>query len=164
VVEPWPLFLIGSGILVLSGIILSAGMKFYLMTQRIIFTSALVGSVILIVVLATGSNADFIVSFNQLMGPILEVDEPYQAIIASGKENGWAWDGTTDWEQTWLVSNWPFLPLVGAAFSIAIGGEVNRRRGEIGRALPDLWHAGRGLRSHPSLGHHDLAGHQRVRL
>jgi amino acid transporter len=66
VVEPWPLFLIGSGILVLSGIILSAGMKFYLMTQRIIFTSALVGSVILIVVLATGSNADFIVSFNQL--------------------------------------------------------------------------------------------------
>lgn len=124
VVEPWPLFLIGSGILVLSGIILSAGMKFYLMTQRIIFTSALVGSVILIVVLATGSNADFIVSFNQLMGPILEVDEPYQAIIASGKENGWGWDGTTDWEQTWLVSNWPFLPLVGAAFSIAIGGEV----------------------------------------
>jgi amino acid transporter len=52
------------------------------------------------------------------------VDEPYQAIIASGKEAGWAWDGETDWKQTWLVSNWPFLPLIGSAFSIAIGGEI----------------------------------------
>jgi amino acid transporter len=124
VIEPWPMFLIGSGILILSGIILSAGMKFYLMTQRIIFSSAVIGSLILIGVLLSGSNADFIASFNQLMGRILEVEEPYQAIIASGKENGWAWDGSIDWEQTWLVSNWPFLPLVGAAFSIAIGGEV----------------------------------------
>jgi amino acid transporter len=118
------MFLIGSGILVLSGIILSAGMKFYLLTQRIIFTTAILGSVLLIVVLASGSNAEFVANFNNLMASILEVEEPYQAIIASGRENGWAWDGETDWTQTWLVSNWPFLPLVGAAFSIAIGGEV----------------------------------------
>lgn len=58
------------------------------------------------------------------MGPILGIDQPYQAIIASGRENGWAWDGGIDWRQTWLISNWPFLPLVGAAFSIAIGGEI----------------------------------------
>jgi amino acid transporter len=124
VVEPWPLFIIGSLILILSGVILSAGMKFYLLTQRIIFTTALLGSVLLIIVLATGSNAEFVANFNAIMGPTLGVDQPYQAIIASGRENGWAWDGETDWVQTWLVSNWPFLPLVGAAFSIAIGGEV----------------------------------------
>jgi len=124
VMEPWPLFVIGSLILAASGLILSAGMKFYLATQRIILTAALIGSVILIVVLSGGTNEEFIVSFNSLMGPILGTENPYQAIIASGKENGWAWDGSSDLEQTWLVSNWPFLPLIGAAFSIAIGGEV----------------------------------------
>lgn len=124
VVEPWPMFIIGSSILILSGIILSTGMRFFLTVQRITFSLALLGSALLIIVLAMGSNEAFIVSFNELMTPVLETEEPYQAIIASGKENGWNWDGTTDWKQTWLVSNWPFLPLVGAAFSIAIGGEV----------------------------------------
>ncbi len=124
VVEPWPMFIIGSAFLVASGVILSSGMRFYLTTQRYIFSLAVLGSIMLIVVLATGSNEQFIANFNALMGPILETDEPYQAIIASGKENGWAWDGNIDWKQTWLVSNWPFLPLVGAAFSIAIGGEI----------------------------------------
>jgi len=124
VVEPWPMFLIGSAILVLSGLILSAGMKFYLLTQKIVFTTALLGSALLIIVLLSGSHDQFVANFNHLMGPILNVDQPYQAIIASGKENGWAWDGSINWRQTWLVSNWPFLPLIGAAFSIAIGGEI----------------------------------------
>lgn len=124
VLEPWPTFLIGSAILVLSGTILSSGMRFYLATQRYVLTAALIGSVVLIVVLSGSSNEEFIANFNSLMGPILETENPYEAIIASGKENGWGWDGSTDWTQTWLVSNWPFLPLIGAAFSIAIGGEV----------------------------------------
>ena len=124
VVEPWPVFLIGSAILILSGVILSSGMKFYLATQKIVFTLAMLGSVLLIVVLMNGSNAELVANFDALMGPILDVDQPYAAIIASGRENGWAWDGTIDWKQTVLVSNWPFLPLVGAAFSIAIGGEI----------------------------------------
>lgn len=124
VVSPWPMFLIGSGILILSGIILSSGMRFYLTVQKWVFGIAVLGSVMLIFTLLPYSNADFIASFNALMGPILSVENPYQAIIASGREAGWAWDGETDWTQTWLVSNWPFLPLVGAAFSIAIGGEI----------------------------------------
>lgn len=124
VVEPWPLFLIGSTILALSGLILSAGMKFYLMTQKIVFSAALLGSVLLIVVLLGGSNAEFVAKFDALMGPILGVEGAYQAIIDSGRAEGWNWTGETDWTQTWLVSNWPFLPLVGAAFSIAIGGEI----------------------------------------
>ena len=124
VVSPWPMFLIGSGILILSGVILSSGMRFYLMVQKWIFTIAVLGSVMLIFTLLPYSNADFIASFNALMGPILSVENPYTEIISSGREAGWAWDGKTDWTQTWLVSNWPFLPLVGAAFSIAIGGEI----------------------------------------
>ena len=124
VVEPWPMFIIGSAILILSGIILSSGMRFYLATQRYVFSAAVIGSILLIVFLMGGTNEEFIAKFNTLMAPILETEKPYEAIIASGKENGWSWDGTTDWTQTWLVSNWPFLPLIGSAFSIAIGGEV----------------------------------------
>lgn len=126
VVEPWPMFLIGSAILILSGLVLAAGMRFYLKSQKIIFTAAMIGSLVLILALIPYSNEEFIASFNALMSPILGVDDPYHAVIASGRENGWgaAWDGTTDWAQTWLVSNWPFLPLIGSAFSIAIGGEI----------------------------------------
>ena len=124
IVEPWPLFLIGSGFLVLSGIILSMGMRFYLTTQKFVFSAALLGSLLLIVVLLGGSNEEFIANFNSTMTPILGVDQPYQAILDTAKAEGWGWTGEIDWKQTWLVSNWPFLPLVGAAFSIAIGGEI----------------------------------------
>lgn len=124
ILEPWPLFIIGSIILALSGTILSSGMRFYLTTQRFVLSAAILGSLLLIIVLSGATNEEFIANFNALMAPILETEEPYQAIIASGIEAGWGWDGNIDWTQTWLVSNWPFLPLIGAAFSIAIGGEV----------------------------------------
>ncbi len=126
VLEPWPMFLIGSAILILSGVVLASGMRFYLTTQKIVITCALIGSGILIVTLLPYSNADFIASFNTIIGPTLGEGGSYDAVIASGREQGWGagWDGETDWKQTWLVSNWPFLPLIGSAFSIAIGGEV----------------------------------------
>ena len=124
VVSPWPMFLIGSGILILSGLILSMGMRFYLTIQKVVFSAAILGSLVLIVALLPYSNADFIASFNTLMAPILSVESPYEEIIKTGREAGWAWDGQTDWTQTWLVSNWPFLPLIGSAFSIAIAGEI----------------------------------------
>ncbi len=123
VLKPWPMFLIGSGILILSGIILSVGMKFFLTVNKWIFILALASTVFLIVILAMGSNEQFVANFNSVMGPVMNVDEPYQKIIQSGIEAGWANTGK-NLESTWLVSNWPFLPLVGAAFSIAIGGEI----------------------------------------
>ena len=126
ILEPWPMFLIGSAILILSGVVLGAGMRFYLNTQKFVISAALIGSAILIFVLLPYSNADFIASFNAIIGPTLGEGGSYEAVIASGREQGWGagWDGTTDWRQTWLVANWPFLPLIGSAFSIAIGGEV----------------------------------------
>lgn len=126
VVEPWPTFIIGSGILILSGAMLATGMKFYLTVQKVVFTGALIGSLILIAALIPYSHADFVASFNAIIGPTLGEGGSYDAVIASGREQGWGegWDGGTDWQKTWLVSNWPFLPLIGAAFSIAIGGEI----------------------------------------
>jgi basic amino acid/polyamine antiporter, APA family len=75
------------------------------------------------VVLALSSRQQFVTNLNELIGPSLNVPDPYNAIIASGKEKGWGEPGFDLW-QTMLLSNWPFLPLIGAAFSIAIGGEI----------------------------------------
>jgi amino acid transporter len=77
----------------------------------------------LIAVLALATREQFVTNLNELVGPSLGVPDAYNAIIASGKEKGWGEAGFDLW-QTLLVSNWPFLPLIGAAFSIAIGGEI----------------------------------------
>ena len=121
--QPWATFLIGAAILVLSGIILSFGMRFYLMLNKWVFILAMASTVLLIVVLAMSSREQFVTNLNELVGPGMGIADPYNAIIASGKEKGWGEAGTDLW-QTLLVSNWAFLPLIGAAFSIAIGGEI----------------------------------------
>jgi basic amino acid/polyamine antiporter, APA family len=123
VAEPWPMFLIGSGILILSGIIIASGMKRYLLSQKIVFTLAMLGSLLLIIVMLSGSHEQFVSNFNALMAPIIGVDDPYNAIISSAAANGWTTEGA-DWSTTIKLSNWSFLPLLGAAFSISIAGEI----------------------------------------
>jgi len=121
--EPWATFLIGAAILVISQIVLSYGMRFYLTLNKWVFILAMASSALLLITLAMYTREDFVSHLNKLVGPALGVPDAYNAIIASGKENGWGGGDATVW-QTILVSNWPFLPLVGAAFSIAIGGEI----------------------------------------
>ena len=121
--QPWATFLIGAAILILSGVILSFGMRFYLVLNKWVFILAMASTVLLIVVLAMSTREQFVANLNELVGPAMGIADPYNAIIASGKEKGWGEAGTNLW-QTLLVSNWAFLPLIGAAFSIAIGGEI----------------------------------------
>jgi amino acid transporter len=121
--QPWATFLIGSAILILSQVVLSYGMRFYLTLNKWVFILAMASTVFMIVVLAMSSREQFTTNLNTLIGAKLGVPDAYNAIIASGKEKGWGEAGF-DWWQTVLVSNWPFLPLIGAAFSIAIGGEI----------------------------------------
>ncbi|WP_439544086.1 amino acid permease [Hyphomicrobium sp.] len=120
---PWVTFAIGSAILALSAVILSMGMRFFLAVNKWVFVLAMASSILLIATLAMGTREEFVAHVNELFGPALGVPDAYNAIIASGKEKGWGNEGF-DWGQTILVSNWPFLPLIGAAFSIAIGGEI----------------------------------------
>jgi len=120
---PWATFLIGSAILILSQIVLSFGMRFYLTVNKWVFILAMASTVLMIVVLGMSTHEQFVTNLNALVGPSLGVPDAYNAIIASGKEKGWGEAGFDLW-QTILVSNWPFLPLIGAAFSIAIGGEI----------------------------------------
>jgi basic amino acid/polyamine antiporter, APA family len=120
---PWATFLIGSAILILSQVVLSFGMRFYLTVNKWVFILAMASTVLMIVVLGMSTHEQFVTNLNALVGPSLGVPDAYNAIIASGKEKGWGEAGFDLW-QTILVSNWPFLPLIGAAFSIAIGGEI----------------------------------------
>jgi basic amino acid/polyamine antiporter, APA family len=121
--EPWATFLIGAAILLISQFVLSYGMRFYLTLNKWVFILAMGSTVLLIVTLAMSTREQFVANLNALVGPSLGVSDAYDAIIASGKEKGWGEPGFDLW-QTILVSNWPFLPLIGAAFSIAIGGEI----------------------------------------
>ena len=121
--KPWATFLIGAAILILSHIVLSYGMRFYLTVNKWVFILAMASTILMIVTLAVSSREQFMTNLNALVGPSLGVSDAYNAIIASGKEKGWGEAGFDLW-QTLLVSNWPFLPLIGAAFSIAIGGEI----------------------------------------
>ena len=103
----------GSLILILSGLVLNSGMRFYLTTQKVVITGALIGSGILILVLIPYSHDEFVASFNAIIGPTLGEGITYESVIASGRENGWGagWEGGIDWKQTWLVATWPFLQL-----------------------------------------------------
>jgi len=121
--QPWATFLIGAVILCLSQVVLSFGMRFYLTLNKWVFILAMASTVLMIVTLAMATREQFVTNLNALVGPSLGVSDAYNAIIASGKEKGWGEAGFDLW-QTVLVSNWPFLPLIGAAFSIAIGGEI----------------------------------------
>jgi amino acid transporter len=123
IVQPWPLFILGSLILILSSWLIASGMKIFLLIHKIVFVVCLLGSLLLIAVLMSGSHADFVAQFNKIMGPVIGVADPYNAIIASGKANGWSTEGA-GWKSTVLVSNIPFLAMIGAAYSFAIGGEI----------------------------------------
>ena len=144
--EPWATFLIGAAILLLSQVVLSYGMRFYLTLNKWVFILAMASTVFLIVVLAMSTREQFVANLNELVGPSLGVPDAYNAIIASGKEKGWGEAGFDLW-QTMLMSNWPFLPLIGAAFSIAIGGEIK----SVGK-IADRRHAGRGVGRHGGVG------------
>jgi APA family basic amino acid/polyamine antiporter len=115
----WATFIVGTLVLLLAGGILTSGMRRFFVSQKIVFAAAMIGSVVLIGILLVGSRSDFVQNFNDYFGP----DVTYQGVIEAAREGGWA-DPGFSWKQTLLASNWAFLPLIGAAFSIAIGGEI----------------------------------------
>jgi amino acid transporter len=88
--QPWCTFLIGSAILIVSHIVLSYGMRFYLTVNKWVFILAMASTILMIVTLAMGSREQFVTNLNELVGPSLGVPDAYNAIIASGKERAGA--------------------------------------------------------------------------
>jgi amino acid transporter len=128
-------FAIGTVVLLLAGGILGSGMRRYFISQKIVIVTASLGTLLLFAIMLFGSKHTFIANFNKAFGP----HTTYSAVIASGKAGGWSNPGF-NLGHTIKSSNWAFLPLIGAAFSIAIGGEIKsgmkgQRRGMFGAII-----------------------------
>jgi len=122
----WGTFLIGSGALIVGAIILASGMRRFFLVQKIMFAVAVIGTLIFLGVLLFTSKSDFVRNFNEAMtGRLTGGNDPYHGVIHAARHAGWANLGF-DWKQTIYLANWAFLPLIGAAFSISIGGEIKQ--------------------------------------
>jgi basic amino acid/polyamine antiporter, APA family len=128
-------FAVGTLVLLLAGGILGAGMRRYFFSQKVVVVVASLGTLLLFAIMAFGSRGSFVSHFNSAFGP----DATYAKVIASGKKGGWANDGF-DFTNTLKASNWAFLPLIGSAFSIAIGGEIKSgMRGQSRGMFGAIW-------------------------
>lgn len=126
----WGTFLVASSALIIGAVILASGMRRFFLSQKVMFSIAVVGTLVFLVTLLFTSRGEFVSNFNSTMGSRLDVGaDAYAGVVSAASAAGWG-DPGFDWHQTILLSNWVFLPLIGAAFSISIGGEIK----QVGRA------------------------------
>ena len=122
----WGTFIIASLALIVGAIILASGMRRFFFTQKVMFTMACIGTLIFLGTLIGLSRGTFVNHFNSLMGQRLGVgSDAYHGVINAATKAGWH-TGGFDWSRTLELANWAFLPLIGAAFSISIGGEIKQ--------------------------------------
>jgi len=122
----WGTFIIGTTALIIGAIILSSGMRRFFFVQKVMFTIACLGTLVFLGTLIALSRGDFLGNFNSLMGHRLGVgQDAYHGVIGAASKAGWHNPGY-DWSRTLELANWAFLPLIGAAFSISIGGEIKQ--------------------------------------
>ncbi len=125
VATPGWAFGLGTIVLIISGWLLISGMRTYFITQKLAFLVAVGGSLLLVGILLFSDTAGFIHNFNRYMASYFPgVVNPYQHVIDTAKAAGWQPGAGTSWWQTLKLSNWAFMAFIGAAFSIAIGGEI----------------------------------------
>ncbi len=117
----WGIFLVGTVIVVLGGVLLISGMARYFTVQRILLGLAILGTLVTIGVLLAGSHQTFTTNFDAYMGKA----GSYQAVIAAATKAGWTGAPVT-FGATVPLLVWPLLPLLGAIQSIGIGGEIKR--------------------------------------
>lgn len=119
VAKPEGVFWIGTGLLVLAGLLLASGTRRYFTVQRVLFGIAILGTLIFMIVLLLGSRG----SFQANLASVADLD--YDKVVGAAEKNGYATQGF-DFGTTLEFMVWPLLPLLGAIQSIGIGGEVKR--------------------------------------
>jgi amino acid transporter len=98
------IFGIGAALELIGAVLLISGMRRFFFSQKVVFTVAIVGTLVLIVALAVSSRATFIHNYNTLMGPHLNVGrDAYHGTITAASAHGWSNPGFT-WNQTWKAS------------------------------------------------------------
>jgi amino acid transporter len=117
----WGIFLVGTVIIVLGGVLLISGMARYFTVQRILLGLAILGTLVTIGILLAGSRDTFTSNFDAYMGK----QGSYQAVIDAATKAGWT-SAPVAFGATLTLLVWPLLPLLGAIQSIGIGGEIKR--------------------------------------
>ncbi|MDH3189303.1 MAG: amino acid permease [Acidimicrobiia bacterium] len=119
--SPAGIFWIGTGFLLLAGVLLTSGTRRYFAVQKVLFGIALAGTVVLVAVLVFGDPDTFLANFTAATG--LTGDQ----VISGAQDLGWA-SAPFSFSASWAFLIWPLLPLLGAVQSVGIGGEIKSVR------------------------------------
>jgi amino acid transporter len=123
---PRGVFWIGTGVLLLAGLLLATGTRRYFTVQKVMFAVALIATGVAVVVMLFGSRESFQTNLTDLTGL------NYDGVIKNAESNGYVANSGIDWGETFKFLVWPLLPLLGAVQSIGIGGEIKKvRRSQI---------------------------------
>lgn len=107
----------------LAVFLLIRGTRTYLKVQKILFVLAVIGTIALLMAIGSeGAASTFRMNFNHLFAGFGDI--PYSEVITQARRLGWENGTTHSLGASVALSVWPFLPLIGAAFSIGIGGEI----------------------------------------
>lgn len=136
--------IIGTTTIVFAAWLLITGTRAYIKIQRLVFIFALVGTFALLFVLIGGdAQATFQANFNTAYSYF--GSEPYSRVLDQARSLGWN-TSAYSFKETVSLLVWPFLPLIGCAFSIGIGGEVrNTKRNQLIGMLGSLFFSAFGF-------------------
>jgi len=127
--SPMGWFVVGTVIIALIGLVLYRGMGLYFKLQRWLFSIALTGFLILLVVLALGASGvfDFQASFDNYAGA-----GALDGVIAAAEAEGAPMVAPPDSTMTLGFIIWPAFSLLFAVWSTSFSGEVkNVTRGQL---------------------------------
>ena len=105
----WGIFTVGTVIIVIGGLLLISGMARYFTVQRILLGLAILGTLVTIGVLLSGSRSSFTNNFDSYIGK----PGSYQAVIDAATKAGWT-SSPVAFGATLTLLVWPLLPLLGA--------------------------------------------------
>lgn len=134
---PFGQLVIATIVIWLAAFLLISGTHTYLKFQRGIFVLAVVGTLALLFVIASADAPSvFRTNFNHLFSGL--GTDPYSQVLTQAKSLEWS-DAPYSFSKSVALLVWPFLPLIGCAFSIGIGGEIrNTNRNQLFGMLGSL--------------------------
>jgi amino acid transporter len=127
--SPTGWFVVGTVIILLSAIVLYRGAGLFFKVQRYLFTFAIFGFVVLLLVLALGAAGvfNFQATFDSYAG-----SGAYESLVAAAAADGAEVNPASDMSQTMAFMVWPAFAILLAVWSTAFSGEIkNVTRGQL---------------------------------
>lgn len=113
-------FAIGTVFLVLTGIVVLLGGRFVKQVVRVAFFLGLIGAVLILVLLATTTQAQFQIDFNSFAG-----SGAYQQVISASRNLGWSLP--SNWiTPTIIALPFGFFLTIGFAWNTYFSGEIKK--------------------------------------